>query len=423
MRKHVFVDTMLFLHFRQLDEIDWQALVGADEVEVLLAPVVWRQLDRHKDQHPTPGLRERARTSVGKLRGWLGQGTAAPLLRGGVALRLLHEDPRIDFTAHRLAKDVEDDQLVATLIEYGTSSADEVVLVTDDILLRQKAAAAGIRALAIPEAYRLEPPASEAQKKLKKLEDENRLLKSRMPDLRLSFASGQAHCEHVLTPSSGWSAEYKTELLERERAKHPLRTVRDASGTNDLERLILGQQEKLAQDHNERLEDHFERYRKYLDDAEKYAVHRSRGVVVELWLHNSGTAPASDIDVFLKAEAPVFALEGDSDLMRQPRPPVLEEPQITPWDNCFGSVQHAIGVDVPSLWDPSMAIRQRDDGLEIEFGLRKLKQGLSVALPRFWLLFPDERMIAPFRATYRINCEDRPQEQTGALDFVVRRRV
>lgn len=423
MRKHAFVDTMLFLHFRQLDEIDWQALVGADEVEVLLAPVVWRQLDRHKDQHPTPGLRERARTSVGKLRGWLGQGTAAPLLRDGVALRLLHEDPRIDFTAHRLAKDVEDDQLVATLIEYGTSSADEVVLVTDDILLRQKAAAAGIRALAIPEAYRLEPPASEAEKKLKKLEDENRLLKSRIPDLRLGFASGQAHCEHVLTPSAGWSAEYKTELLERERAKHPLRAVPSVPKVRGLGDFSLGFEAAEARGYNEGLEAHFERYRKYLDDAEKYTVHRSHGVVVELWLHNSGTAPASDIDVFLKAEAPVFALAGDSDLMRQPTPPTLDEPQNASWDSCFGSGQRAIGVDVPSLWAPSMTIQQRDDGFEIEFGLRKLKQGLNVALPRFWLLFSDERVIAPFRATYRINCEDRPQEQTGALDFVVRRRV
>ena len=54
-KKAAFVDTMTFLHFRPLNEIDWTARLESDEVELLLAPVVLRELNCHKDRCSTNG--------------------------------------------------------------------------------------------------------------------------------------------------------------------------------------------------------------------------------------------------------------------------------------------------------------------------------------------------------------------------------
>jgi len=96
-----FLDTNLFLHFRPLHEVDWPALLKDQPVELLLAPIVVRELESHKDQHSSKKLRARARESVGRIAELLEEREEGPL-REHVTLRLLTTEPLIDFREHRL---------------------------------------------------------------------------------------------------------------------------------------------------------------------------------------------------------------------------------------------------------------------------------------------------------------------------------
>ena len=48
-----FPDTNLFLHYRPLHEIDWCSLLHSSTVEIKIAPVVARELEKQKTLNPT----------------------------------------------------------------------------------------------------------------------------------------------------------------------------------------------------------------------------------------------------------------------------------------------------------------------------------------------------------------------------------
>ena len=48
MQLFTFIDTNVLLHYRFFDEVNWAAQVGADEVTLVFAPVVFDELDKKK---------------------------------------------------------------------------------------------------------------------------------------------------------------------------------------------------------------------------------------------------------------------------------------------------------------------------------------------------------------------------------------
>ncbi|MEQ6335778.1 hypothetical protein [Sphingobium sp. MK2] len=61
---HLFLDTNILMHFQRIDQIDWPDIADATECILLIAPVVIRELEKHKVQHSSPKLRERAGLST-----------------------------------------------------------------------------------------------------------------------------------------------------------------------------------------------------------------------------------------------------------------------------------------------------------------------------------------------------------------------
>ena len=67
MRKNAALDTNSFLHFEAIENIDWPAVVGANEVGLVIFPSVTRELDKKK-YDGTPPVRARAQAAISKLR-------------------------------------------------------------------------------------------------------------------------------------------------------------------------------------------------------------------------------------------------------------------------------------------------------------------------------------------------------------------
>ncbi|KPJ72399.1 MAG: hypothetical protein AMS14_07805 [Planctomycetes bacterium DG_20] len=53
----VFLDTMILLHYRPLDELDLPRIVGTDQVVVVVPRITLRELDRHKNIHTSRRVR------------------------------------------------------------------------------------------------------------------------------------------------------------------------------------------------------------------------------------------------------------------------------------------------------------------------------------------------------------------------------
>src|SRR6266446_2860742 len=167
---YLFVDTNVLLHYRRLEEIDWLSLSKSKEVVIVLCPAVIRELDRLKVGHPQSKFRRRAQEIIAILHS-KHSGVDSELIRASVRLEFLAEDPSIDFSAHKLRLELDDDWLIASILEWRRKRpGDEIRIVSADLGVSIKAKAHGILALAPREADKLAEELDADEKRLKKLQ-------------------------------------------------------------------------------------------------------------------------------------------------------------------------------------------------------------------------------------------------------------
>jgi hypothetical protein len=53
-----FLDTMIYLHYRPVAEIDWQRVLDTARVDILVPRITVRELDRHKNTHASSRIHE-----------------------------------------------------------------------------------------------------------------------------------------------------------------------------------------------------------------------------------------------------------------------------------------------------------------------------------------------------------------------------
>src|SRR5699024_2661930 len=122
----------------------------------VVAPVVIRELDKHKDQHKLGTVRDRAKEALKKVEAAI-TGTGGCGLPQGVLLTHADE-PVLAFAEYGLNTDVPDDHLLACCVERKQEqSSMDVVVLTNDIGPRLKATKLAIRSVEPPEKIKLQP--------------------------------------------------------------------------------------------------------------------------------------------------------------------------------------------------------------------------------------------------------------------------
>jgi rRNA-processing protein FCF1 len=216
-----FVDTNLFLHFPTLDQIDWLDLLRCDYVVIIVTATVIRELNRHKDAPVSFKLRERAASSLKKLYTY-SELNAPILVRNSVELQFNTREPLLNFASAGLSKEVPDDFLIATIVEFkGNSPEANVVLMTDDLGLKLKAATHGINVLRPPEELRLPDELDPNQKRVRELEEKVRLLQLQIPDMKLVFESQEDRFCFTLKPELVLSPKAVNWRISRLRKRFP----------------------------------------------------------------------------------------------------------------------------------------------------------------------------------------------------------
>lgn len=98
MRKNAALDANSLLHSQPIENIDWPAVVGAEEVGLVVFPSVMKELDKKK-YDGTLAVRKRAQAAIAKLRNLRNTGV---LVRQGTSLIFEQPDLRsgeVNFTS------------------------------------------------------------------------------------------------------------------------------------------------------------------------------------------------------------------------------------------------------------------------------------------------------------------------------------
>jgi rRNA-processing protein FCF1 len=123
----------------------YSTIAGSESFLVMLMPTVLGELEKLKSQHRVPELRQKADKAIQRIKGLRNQGN----LNQGVTINktiqvcAIAKEPDFNRTLNWLDKDNFDDRIIASALEIQRAKpAAAVILVTGDINLQNKAAAA-----------------------------------------------------------------------------------------------------------------------------------------------------------------------------------------------------------------------------------------------------------------------------------------
>lgn len=431
----VFVDTNIFLHYQPFDQINWCEVTGADKVTLVIAPVIIRELDKHKDYHHFSAVRERARAVLKKIRAVIVNGETLQFPTDTELIAV--DEPNIDFTALHLDKTISDDYLIASCLAFkDTNPGIKIILASHDSGPLIKASRRGIKTADIPEKYKLPDLIDEKEKEIKTLRQQIAKLESRIPILDLSFANGEKYYEAEILPPQKITEEelarQLTELKDQFPKYHQPITVEKqnispfASALARLSQFDLPSQEEINR-YNIELDKYYQKYEEYLAQCEKYENIKRMTIQLDIILKNNGTIPAEDIDVFLRFPDG-FSLYEEQNVPKEPPEPDLPQPPRKPSEitaSLLSIRPSAYNFSMPTIFPAQSNISsleiKKTNSYDVIFKVKRLKQYMNASPDTIYVVYNDFETASSFGIEYRINAANLPIEKTGTLHVVLKK--
>jgi hypothetical protein len=150
---YCFLDTNILLEFTTFDEVDWPKVLSAKQVCLVLAPIVLRELDKHKTDYHNSRRQNRARMLLSKLSKIFDTTNQAIYIRPNVTMMILPKEPFVDkpedWVKEGLDQNISDDRLLASILDFMRQHPSEkILLLSDDSGPRFKARSHNIQSLA-----------------------------------------------------------------------------------------------------------------------------------------------------------------------------------------------------------------------------------------------------------------------------------
>ena len=441
----VFLDTMVYLHYRPVDQVDWGALLGEVNVVLVLPRVTTQELDKHKNVHRQRQIRERARRVLTCVDAWLAAGEVKP----GVKLEFRHAFPAVDFKRLGLRDDWNDDILLGAILDYQAQTEQKVVLFTQETALRMTAQQLGLDVRSLDESLRLpserDPVEVERDDLRRQLE---KVIRAR-PKLSLQFASGgsrQALPDRLVTTlrTSGPEQDF-VPAVDRERQ----RLLALVGPTKELSDPILASVAAthrafaqlsgggISEDERARylrdVDDYLTRYESFLHEDAEFERGMLRRAVLSFELINTGTAPAEDVDIQLHFPDG-FDLLKPEEVAAKPAAPEPPKPPRTLMQIVVDSVnmgirplsymsdysglfQRARNLNPSNVSDPKIT---RGNSYDVHLHVRRVKHGYKQPLGDLVIEFGDPSSARPFHIDYWLRPANLPDPVVGQLHVLVR---
>jgi hypothetical protein len=365
------------------------------------------------------------------------------------------QPPNVNFATEGLNPDWSDDVLVALALQYQREHGDAtVMLITQDGYPRIRAQAAGLRVESLPDTWKL--PVEEDP-----VERENRLLKQQLqrveaavPVLDLRFAKDLGKSLRVTLHDPGPLSDVyiKDQLrpLEEQyppaeafspRSSQEARPLEPRSGRDDspIELSSLAALMKATSDPYDAKD--VERYAReraaflsgysaYLQTQREYERRRQRSITLTVELVNSGSSPATDVDVLMHVPDGLFVSE--TSRLQAPEAPDPPQSPRTLVQLIRTGLSLPPLVDVQSMLAPRITARpefyhtpnvsplriRKTDSYEITCQVLKLKHNFTLKLPSMYLTFVEGEPVRPFRIGYWIHAANVPTPVQGQLNVV-----
>jgi len=302
---YCFIDTDVLIHFQTFDEVDWLSAISAKTVCLVLGATVMAEINDLKDR-ATDWRGKRARKIVSKLRAKLKDvDPGQPVeIRSGVFLMDIPTEPVVDWSEQGLDPNVNDDRLLATMIGFAAEhSSSEIVFLSNDFSALRKARRCGI--------VGVDPEEKQIQRLVRPTREEAEIetlrrrvveLEARIPELKLAFGEGGSETDMITRHVE--ASELQVQSLEEigeivDKTRERLERLLQQAGTMGP---LQAEAEEFARTYGA--------YIKTLEPALilKRTRDLGRSCHLAFVLSNSGSAPATDVELSLEFPPGSFVL-------------------------------------------------------------------------------------------------------------------
>lgn len=442
--KYTFPDTNIFLHFQFFTEIDWAEELEAKSVTLVIPPIVGKELDKHKYNHSSERVKDRATKVTKKFAELL---RSKDDVRPKVKIEFERIEPQSEFEKYHLSKDSQDDHLIASILRFQNETGNSAILITNDFSLTLKAHQLNIEVFELSEKYQIKPEENPDKKKIKKLESEVAELKSKIPKLQLISEDGKR--EITVKPLSNETfpqeeIENEVDLIKSKYPKiietyKPERQIKFTIGgkpypsdkvefkfpSGETMQASLSRVEK----YNEELEKFYKNYEKYLNEKKRITNLISRTVKLQIKLTNLGTSPANAVRVTITFPKS-FQITIDEDLFSYPtkiHPPRLiamsdifsQNLGVSNYDSSYPSLLKSVLARPKLEWE-KVFIEKNDSIYSAKFQNMKLSHGYTMKCPEtIYVIFPENNQIKPFQVKYKITADNLPMPSEGKINILI----
>lgn len=439
----LFLDTMVFLHYRSIDEIDLFKLFESSDLTVVIPRITLRELDRHKVSVHSRRIQGRARMALKKIERWSNGGQ----VRKGISATFFPKLPTFDYSLYGLNPEWSDDILIGTILQYKLENPDEqVVLVTQDTGARMTASHLGIRVFALPDEFQLAVEPDPLEEENRELSRQIEKLRKGIPRIVVAFAEDQDAKSHAVftvsppPPSVEGQISRKIQELRLKFPKHKRPNEdsvpqEDSSAlypsTSSLLRLhegVFGTFNRIPpeeyQRYNNEIDNYVVAYEEFLRSSWEYRAACLRTICFQIELRNEGFAPAEDVDAqfhfpdgfTLTTEDERPAPPGEPATPRKPR--TRSEEMADRVRLVERGIPHTL---LDSMFTPPSAFSlRRTNSYEIRDHFSRIKHGDTVALPRLHLTFDSFESAKSFTCRYVVRPANLPEPLQGELSFVIK---
>jgi len=407
---YIFLDTNIYIHFIDFESISWKQVVSDEgEFTIVFTPKIIEELDKYKNNHG-----KRASSKVRNLLPRIEQS-----ISGDRTTRfpiLFHEKPPSDETlkANHMEYRQYDHIIVASMLEFRSTIGenDRIYFVSHDTGPRITARSRGIVAIDPGEKYLAAVEPDETEKELKEVKKKLQEHENRMPVLKVCFPDGS----NLLTATRATNVQFKNEFIAQQmeiiRSKHPLleyqETFRKHGALSNLQ----------IAEYNKELKDFYGKWEECIGSAYDRFEAENRSIKIELVLINTGTFPATDIDIHFHYPDGFELIEEDNfpEIKSEPNAPYKPQNSFDSghinWDMLSPMQQPEAPLPIFDTGRPEI---KKTNSYDVTYHLEGLKHNMQEALNPIYAVFEDLEQATGFTIEYRLNIANMVNEVRGKL--------
>ncbi len=374
--KYLVLDTNVFLHYKDFEQIDWKSMVG-DDVTICVAQFVLGEIDKHKDQSRGK-IQKRAKKISSRFSEIFLQGVTPQIY-----VEVMDNPPSSAFNNEHYHKDINDDWIILSALHSVHPDADIIIASGDNGILL-KAKNHGLEYYLMPDTLLLAEEPSDEEKEIRQLKQQVARYENRRPKPVIEFEDETDLLTIVKPAFVDIQKELKT-YEEQLRLNHAYQSITDEP-RSDME-LLVHQTLNMTystpsqrKEYNKDLDEYFKKKITIKEVQLWKQILEQRFIKLDFWLSNIGTAALGDTMIFIKFPENVAIYTQESKVnvkCEDPAEPILK-------NNLTGYNQSLMGIinsnqkhyETYELWD----VKKRLDHQELKFSSMRLIHGMKYAL-------------------------------------------